>query len=50
MEFGFGLIIGVVIMFANEYLYKKNLVLTADRHQSEKILGKWYKIIPEDDR
>jgi hypothetical protein len=50
VEFGFGLLLGIVMMLTNEYLYKRNLVLTAKSQQSEKILGKWYKITPEDDR
>lgn len=44
MGFGIGLLIGIGMMFANEYLYKKNLVGVAKAHKNEKILGKWYRI------
>lgn len=30
------------------YWYKKNLVLTANSHQNEKINGKWYNISPSE--
>jgi hypothetical protein len=46
IAFQIGLAIGVVLGWLNNYYYKKNLALTANSHQNEKIFGEWYSIKP----
>jgi hypothetical protein len=43
-----GLIIGVGLHLLELNAYQRNLVMTANSHQNEKILGKWYSIKPMD--
>ncbi|WP_447579916.1 hypothetical protein [Acinetobacter baumannii] len=47
--FAIGFILGIILMLTNEYLYKKNLTMVAERGGSENILGKWYAIKPENE-
>lgn len=47
LMFGLGFFTCFVFAITSNYLYRKALVQVANSHGSEKILGNWYRISPE---